>query len=168
VSANLFVEFPSNFLALLVFFTRISPNSLRARRDSGRATDSSNNHPEQASVMKLVGDARLRLIACLGASVYSSVLLSAPVKLNGTLVPGGNVDASFRFSPDSSRILYAADQNVGTGGVPQKLNGSLVLAGDVVEDSARVSPDSSHVLYIADQITDNKFELYNVPITGTG
>jgi hypothetical protein len=61
--------------------------------------------------MILVSNARLRSIACLGVSLSSSALLSAPVKLNGSLVLGGNVDASFRFSPDSSRILYAADQD---------------------------------------------------------
>jgi roadblock/LC7 domain-containing protein len=52
------------------------------------------------------------------------------------------------------------------GGTPVKLNGSLVLAGDVWEDSIRVSPDSTHVLYRADEDTNEKFELFSVPITG--
>jgi Tol biopolymer transport system component len=101
----------------------------------------------------------------------------APVKLNGPLVSGGDVSqTSSRFSPDGNRVVYRADQNTdekfelysvpSTGGTPVKLNGSLVSAGDVVADSARISPDSTHVLYLADQDTDNKFELYNVPIAG--
>jgi hypothetical protein len=32
-----------------------------------------------------------------------------PVKLNGTLVPGGDV-LSHQCSPNSSRVLYVADQ----------------------------------------------------------
>jgi Tol biopolymer transport system component len=100
-----------------------------------------------------------------------------PLKLNGTLVTGGNVSTTGnRFSPDGNRIVYRADEDhdevfelysvASAGGTPVKLNGSLVSAGNVAADSARVSPDSTHVLYLADQVTDNKFELYNVPIAG--
>jgi Tol biopolymer transport system component len=99
-----------------------------------------------------------------------------PVKLNGTLIAGGDVSlTSSLFSADGSRVVYRADQNLdnvfelysvpSTGGISVKLNGSLVSAGDVVEDSARVSPDSTRVLYIADEDTNEKFELYNVPIS---
>jgi Tol biopolymer transport system component len=35
---------------------------------------------------------------------------SAPVKLNGPLVSGGNASSSFSLSPDSSRVVYLADQ----------------------------------------------------------
>ena len=100
-----------------------------------------------------------------------------PTKLSGTLVSGGDVSpASSRFSPDGTRAVYRADQQtdnvfelysvLSTGGVPVKLNGTLVSAGDVVDDTFRVSPDSTHVLFIADEDTNEKFELYNVLITG--
>ena len=35
----------------------------------------------------------------------------AGVKLNGALVAGGNVSGVHQFSPDSSRVVYRADQD---------------------------------------------------------
>ena len=37
---------------------------------------------------------------------------AAGVKLNGALVPGGNVSSSFQISPDSGRVFYLADQDM--------------------------------------------------------
>jgi len=36
---------------------------------------------------------------------------AAPTKLNGTLVSGGDVSVNPRTSPDSSRVVYQADQD---------------------------------------------------------
>ena len=36
---------------------------------------------------------------------------AAPLKLNGTLMVDSDVETSFRFSADSSRVLYVADQD---------------------------------------------------------
>ena len=105
----------------------------------------------------------------------------AAVKLNGPLVAGG--DASFSiasdqasFSPNSSRVLYRADQFTDEvfelfsvpagGGVPVKLNGPLAAGGDVGTGGFKFSPDSSRVLYVADQITVGLTELFSVASTG--
>ncbi len=99
-----------------------------------------------------------------------------PVKLNADLVAGGDVFSEYyAISPDSSRVVYRADQETDgvdelysvpiTGGTPVKLNADLVAGGNV-HMLFFFSPDSTRVVYRADQETDNVFELYSVPITG--
>ena len=107
-----------------------------------------------------------------------SVPLGGPatdvIKLNGTLPPGGLV-GSFVISPDSSRVLYQADQdNLGVYelySVPirgpaegVKLNDTLIAGGRIY--GWEISPDSSRVVYKADQETVGAFELFSVPIGG--
>ncbi|QEG33639.1 TolB-like translocation protein [Bythopirellula goksoeyrii] len=98
-------------------------------------------------------------------------------KLNGPLDLNGDVSSSgLQFSPDSSRVLYLADQltnNVfeifsvpSEGGVATRLNGPLVLNGDVSSAGLQFSPDSSRVLYLADQTTNDVDEIFSVPGTG--
>jgi hypothetical protein len=41
-----------------------------------------------------------------------SASFGAPVKLNGALTLGGNVESDFRFSADGGHVLYVADQEV--------------------------------------------------------
>jgi len=99
-----------------------------------------------------------------------------PVKLNGSLATGGNVDPDFRFSPDGSRVIYVADQNArqvfelfsvpAVGGTPVRLNGSLVAAGNVLAGSGRFGAGGGRVIYVADQQTNEMFELYSVPSAG--
>jgi len=92
------------------------------------------------------------------------------------------VDNPFRFSPDSRRVIYLADQETDdvfelysvlvAGGAPVRLNGPLVAGGDVsgaaptVNRPFLISPDGVRVIYLADQETDGAFELYSVPIAG--
>ena len=94
-----------------------------------------------------------------------------PVKLNSTLVSGGEVDRSFRVSPDGGWVAYVADQRVDGvrelfavsiegGRAPEKLNGSLVAGGGVRPDAFEFHPDSRHVSSVADQDVDERFELY--------
>lgn len=98
-----------------------------------------------------------------------------PVKLNPPLVPGGEVAWIWdpQISPDSSRVVYVADQEVVfrdeifsvpiDGGAATKLNGAL--AGGSVYDFA-ISPDSSRVAYRARQDSATSNELYSVPLAG--
>jgi hypothetical protein len=81
---------------------------------------------------------------------------------------------SFQISPDSSRVIYMADQDADelvelfsvpiAGGAAVQLNGVLVAGGDVL--SFQISPDSSRVVYMADQDIDQTVELFSVPIAG--
>ena len=100
---------------------------------------------------------------------------SGLVKVNGTLVAGGDVE-KFSWSPDSSKIVYQADQDTdgiwelyvvnpdGSGRI--KVNGTLVAGGRAINPAW--SPDGSKIVYIADQDTDNVYELYVVNPDGSG
>jgi len=94
-----------------------------------------------------------------------------PVKLNGALVAGGDVvNFGYRFSPDGSRVIYAADQvtdNVvdlfsvpAAGGTSVKLNTS---GGTVAADGNISTPDGSRVVYLSHGTIS---EVFIVPITG--
>ncbi len=99
----------------------------------------------------------------------------AVTRINGTMNAGGNV-TTLLFSPDSSRVVYRADQQSdevfelysvpSAGGSAVKLNGALTPGGDV--GAYEFSPDSSRVIYRADQQTDEQVELYSVPVAGGG
>jgi Tol biopolymer transport system component len=101
---------------------------------------------------------------------------AAGIKLNGPLVPGGNV-IGFNISPDSSRVVYTADQekdnafeiySVSIGGPAAagiKLNGVLGPGGGV-NGVFRISPDNSRVIYNAIQEAATAFDLYSVPLGG--
>lgn len=97
------------------------------------------------------------------------------VRVNGTLVAGGNVrENSLQFSPDGDQVLYIADQIANevyelfvapsTGGDSLRLNSQLVSSGDVT--AAAFSSDGERVVYIADRFTNDIFELFSVPTAG--
>jgi hypothetical protein len=93
------------------------------------------------------------------------------VKLNGTLVAGGNVSAQgggiFR-----SRALYLADQEIDekremysvpiAGGTPVKVSGTMQALGDVVSASF----DAERIAVYEDRDTDNINELFGTRLTG--
>jgi Tol biopolymer transport system component len=105
--------------------------------------------------------------------LYSAPLVGGapPIKLNGPLTSGAYVERIFLISPDSSRVIYVAQQDTewvmelysvsSSGGTPVKLNGTLVNGGDVESwGGVQISPDGSRVIYLADQDTDEVWELY--------
>ena len=91
-----------------------------------------------------------------------------PVRLNATLVAGGNVVRA-SFSPDGSRVVYLADQDTNEefelyavpsfGGSPVKISGPMTGGGNVID--WQFSPDGQRVVYRADQDVDEQFELYS-------
>jgi len=98
-----------------------------------------------------------------------------PIKLNGPLVTGGDVSDRFAISPDSSRVVYIADQTANevyelfsvpiTGGPAVKLNGPLPSGGDV--HYFDITPDGNHVVYAAQQeFWTSGTHVYSVPIDG--
>src|SRR5688500_16124114 len=115
--------------------------------------------------------------SAVGFCAHRSAHAANPIRLNGTLVAGGDVStAGLQFSPDSSRVLYFADQItdglneifsvLALGGTAVKLNGPLVAGGAVSSSGLAFSPDSSRVIYHADQNVDEVLELFSVPAAG--
>jgi Tol biopolymer transport system component len=110
----------------------------------------------------------------------------APQKLNPTLVEGGNVGASYDFSPDDSFIVYEAEQDVAdrnelyrvdlaTPGVATKLNAPIVAGGMWFGqewyhgvDIFHIRPDGQHVAYSANQDSSDVWELYDVDLATPG
>ncbi len=110
------------------------------------------------------------------------------VKLNAPLVSGGDVSFCLAqgqphslFTPDGSRVLYRADQEVDErfeiysvradgSAPPVKLNGALVAGGDVVYGAScfLISADGTRAVYLADQDVDGVVELYSARVDGTG
>lgn len=104
------------------------------------------------------------------------------VKLNGPLTDGGSVGgplgfgASFHISPDGSRVVYVANQDVedryelysvpAAGGMAIKLNGPIAGFGLTKLRPFTISDDSKRVVYVADQEEPDEFNLYSVPIGG--
>jgi Tol biopolymer transport system component len=99
-------------------------------------------------------------------------------RINTPLVSGGNVRL-FRVSPDGERAVYVADQEVndvqeifsvpvaGPASSCIKLNKTLTAGGDVIQSNYfYISGDSNRVVYQADQDTDEKWDIYSVPIGG--
>jgi len=102
---------------------------------------------------------------------------SAPVRLNGPLVAGGDVIPQVDISSDSSRVVYVADEDVDEirelfsvpidgSSAPVQLNGPLVAGGTVISGFLSISSDSSRVVYSADEVTNEVFELFSVPLDG--
>ncbi len=100
--------------------------------------------------------------------IYGGILrrISGPLALGGQVLPG------WRITPDGSRLVYRADQDVNdvvelysvpiAGGPWEKLNAPLVGAQDVVAFLS--SPDGSRVVY---QTLDGAGRtLYSVPADG--
>lgn len=99
------------------------------------------------------------------------------VKLNLEMVAGGNVISGFLISPDGSRVVYRADQDVdgvfelhsvptlGPASAGVKLNPPLVDGGNV-RPGFLIPAGSDRVVYRADQRYDTVTELHSVPIGG--
>jgi Tol biopolymer transport system component len=103
----------------------------------------------------------------------------APVKVNGALVAGGNVELDVSWSPDSSKLLYRADQEVVTrtelylasfdGGAltgTAKVSDALPSNGKV--QAFRWAPDGARFAYVADPVERFRNELFAVRVNGGG
>ena len=101
-----------------------------------------------------------RVIFCLVGILIvfaqsSHACTAQPVQLNAHLGDDSDVYPNFEITPDGSRVVYMADQDVTGvvelysvpigGGKPIKLNDELAINGDVV--SFEISPDGQHVVY---------------------
>ncbi len=107
-------------------------------------------------------------------------------KVNGPLGGYRVLSAHSFWSPDGSKIAYAADQDTkdtielytanpdGTGGV--KISGTMGATQDVRFNTALSfvpkaaflwSPDSTRIAYVSDQETDTVYELFVAPADGS-
>jgi Tol biopolymer transport system component len=116
----------------------------------------------------------LALTEPAGYQLFSVPTSGGPTtRLNPALVAGGDV-SEYLISPDGTRVVYTADQQVDEvyetysvpidGGAAIRLNDPLVPGGDAIASS--ISPDGSIVILRAGQISANG-ELYSVPIDGS-
>jgi Tol biopolymer transport system component len=101
----------------------------------------------------------------------------APTLLSGGLLPYGAEVQVFHITPDSSRVLYVADQDTAgmmelysvsiTGGPITKLNPPITASDGEVEGSlVSFTPDSSRVVFMAEWEINNAYELFSVPVAG--
>jgi Tol biopolymer transport system component len=105
-----------------------------------------------------------------------------PTRLNGPLI--NNLGTYYRISPDSSRVIYTARQDVAdqlalysvplAGGTPVLLSAGMV-PGEWVSDAFEfeesgppISPDSSRVVYVVRRagVQQPEADLYSVPLRG--
>ena len=81
-------------------------------------------------------------------------------------------------TPDGTRVVFVADRDVAGreelyvvpldgSSAPMKLSGSTLADGDVVGPLV-LTPDGSRALYRADLLQDEVFELFTVPVDGSG
>lgn len=106
-------------------------------------------------------------------SVPAAGPAGALVRLNDTLVAGGDVVVGTRISPDSLRVAYIADQEfnerfsawsvpiVGPSTHALPLVTGSFVGRDVT--ALEFTADSSTVVLRADLTVDNRFDLYQVP-----
>jgi len=117
------------------------------------------------------------LALLLGGLTAIAPAQADPVKLNGTLVAGGEITGNYFISPDGAMVAYTADQDtddvvelysvpIDGSAEPTRLNETLV-AGGAVDYELVFSPDSSRLLYRADADTVDIYELYSVPVDGS-
>ncbi len=108
----------------------------------------------------------------------SGVSPAAPVKLSGTMVADGDVNADPALAANGMGVVYRADQD--TDGVHElyyvdlsgvspaaavKVNSALV-SGGLMQTKYLISRDSTTIIYRADQDVDNVQELFYVDISG--
>lgn len=82
---------------------------------------------------------------------------------------------SLRFTPDGSRVLYAAGSStsddaqlysVAAGSAPILLNAALATS-EVVQGDYLLSADSRRVVYTTYRANANRFEVFSVPVDGS-
>jgi len=152
---------------------------LAPARPAGRTISSLWISPDGGHVLYLANHDSPTTVELYSVPIDGS---QAPVRLNSPLVAGGNVgvptqlDRGIKISPNSSRVVFVADQDVDElrelytapldGSAPSVELVSLSGASDVSD--FQITPDSRHVLYRADTLVNEKVELFLVPIDGSG
>ena len=118
-----------------------------------------------------------------GQTELYSIPIAGPegswIKLNDALPAGGDV-SNLQISPDSTSVIYLADQAVNNildawtvpidGGTPTKLRPFITLAGSTVYafSAIPISPDGERVAFRANFSDLDKVELWSARVDGTG
>jgi Tol biopolymer transport system component len=100
-----------------------------------------------------------------------------PVQVNAPLVTNGDVLTGYRFSPDSTKLAYVADQDTDAvnelfiatvSATPTRVRIPMPATGDVSTTPAPLwTLDSANIIYRADATTDDVIELNISTTTGT-
>jgi len=101
----------------------------------------------------------------------------AAVKISPPISGDGGVSFP-RISPDSSRVVFGADQTGtfvyelwsapidGPQGAALRISPAPVSGGDIDANFIVFSPDSSRVVFVGDLVSDNVSELWSAPLAG--
>jgi hypothetical protein len=123
--------------------------------------------------MRDPGEAEYHLYS---APIYGSIAGTGCIKLSGIPALGATGVQSFSLAPDGVRVVFTSVQDRadaqelfsvlirGPASSGTRLN-PVFPAGRYVT-SFQITPNSARVVYLADQNTDNRRELYSVPIAG--
>jgi len=110
--------------------------------------------------------------------VVDASMPGVSTRMNGPLVPGGDVYTNFVITPDSMQAVYIADEtadnvielfvvDLAVPGVSTTLSAPLVAGGDVTS-GLLLSPDGATLAYRADQNLNDVFELFVVDLSNPG
>ncbi len=101
---------------------------------------------------------------------------SAPERLSDPLPATQGQFLTFEISPDSSRVVYAVDQDTTgktelysvpiDGGPVTRISTNMGADRDVI--GFKISPTSDRVFYYSDDFDWTEYDLYSVPIDGPG
>jgi Tol biopolymer transport system component len=120
--------------------------------------------------------------AFMPVELYSVALSGgAPVKLSGPYDPDGgtDVESPFYITPDSSRVVYAADQIDDFSGVEQlwsvsitasepavRISGETIPSAFIRMEDLQISSDSQWVFYRMEGPRDFYYQLFVTSVTG--
>jgi Tol biopolymer transport system component len=134
--------------------------------------------PGAEASVQIQGVDLFRVLYRAGPDLYSVTADggTAPVRLNGALVPGGSLHFGAHLAHDGLTTLYAADQDPDPGFelyvVPtdgsqpaHRLPIPLVAGGAVIDFAFAL--DGAHVFYVADQDEDERYELFSIASDGS-
>lgn len=130
-------------------------------------------------------DLKFKIIPDSSGVIYTQTLIgltsnlcSAPLEGDvGMILDGADKYLDFDISPDGNQIVFI-EQKLSTltdelfslslaGGTAVKLNGPLVMNGDVKDFKIWQMGTLSYVIYRADETKDERYELYKVSLDGS-
>lgn len=138
-----------------------------------------------SKILELSIDLKFKIIPDSSGVIYTQTLTSLRgSKLNlaslegdvGLILDSADKYFDFDIAPDGSRVVFIEHPLIGNDelfsitlpmSTPVKLNGTLVLNGDVKDFKIWQKGTLSFVIYRADETKDERYELYKVSLDGS-